>query len=119
MGAAARGTNAGMERWAETLLLSSLTKRTVQFSMLSCLNITFSVGLQLPPFSFAVVGWLATRGACHGSLFSGRRDPVALLLSSVLMCPRKLLLKIWDYSLRFAGLRVHACKRASSSRCSE
>jgi hypothetical protein len=60
--AAACGTNAGMQRWAEALLLTSLTKGTVQLGMLSCLNITFSVGLQLLPFPFAVVGWLARRG---------------------------------------------------------
>jgi hypothetical protein len=51
-----------MERWAEALLLTSLTKGTVQVGMLSSLNITFSVGLQLLPFPFAVVGWLARRG---------------------------------------------------------
>ena len=62
MRAAACGTNARMERWAEALLLTSLTKGTVQVGMLSSLNITFSVGLQLLPFPFAVVGWLARRG---------------------------------------------------------
>jgi len=60
--AAARGTNAGMERRAEALLFTSLTEAAVQTSVLSCLNITFSVGLQLLPFPFAVVGWLARRG---------------------------------------------------------
>ena len=49
MRAAACGTNTGMERWAEALLLTSLTKGTGQLGMLSCLNITFLVGLQLPP----------------------------------------------------------------------
>ena len=37
MRAAARGTNAGMERRAEALLLTSLAKGTVQFGTLSCL----------------------------------------------------------------------------------
>ena len=65
MRAATRGTNAGMKRWAEALLLTSLAKGTVQLGMLSCLNITFLVELQLPPFPFAVGGvggWLARRG---------------------------------------------------------
>lgn len=56
MRAAACGTNTSMERWAEALLLTSLAKGTVQLGMLSCLNITFSAGLQLPWFPFAVVG---------------------------------------------------------------
>ena len=41
------------------------------------------------------------------------------LASCSLMCLRKLFRERPDYLLRFAGLRVHACKRARSSRCSE
>ena len=50
MRAAARGTNAGMERRADTLLFTSLTEAAVQTGKLSCLNITFLVGLQLLSF---------------------------------------------------------------------
>jgi hypothetical protein len=95
--AATRGTNAGMKRWAEALLLTSLAKGTVQLGMLSCLNITFLVGLQLPPFPFAVGGvggWLARRGTWQGSFFLDAATPVALLPNGVLMRPRKLLRKI-------------------------
>lgn len=35
--AATHGTNAGMKRWAEALLLTSLARGTVQLGMLSCL----------------------------------------------------------------------------------
>jgi hypothetical protein len=95
--AATRGTNAGMKRRAEALLLTSLAKGTVQLGMLSCLNITFLVELQLPPFPFAVGGvggWLARRGTWQGSFFLDAATPVALLPNGVLMRPRKLLRKI-------------------------
>src|SRR6266566_4293876 len=82
---------------SEALLLTSLAKGTVQLGMLSCLNITFLVELQLPPFPFAVGGvggWLARRGTCQGSFFLDAATPVALLPNGVLMRPRKLLRKI-------------------------
>lgn len=62
MRAAACGTNAGLERWAEALLPTSLTQGAAQVGTLSCFDITFSGGLQLSPFSFAVVGWLERKG---------------------------------------------------------
>ena len=57
MRAAARGTNAGMERRAEALLFTSLTEAAVQTGVLSCLNITFLVGLQLHSFPLDVAGF--------------------------------------------------------------
>ena len=69
MRAAARGTNAAMERRAEALLFTSLTEATVQTGMLSCLNITFLAGLQLPSFpqEATSVNRVGCRVLCVGS----------------------------------------------------
>lgn len=79
MRAAACGTNAGLERWAEALLPPSLTQSTAQVGTLWSLNITFSGGLQLSPcpfFPIAVVGWLARKGerSAKGEMVS-RQEP--------------------------------------------
>ena len=77
MRAAACGTDAGLERWAKALLPTGFTQGTAQVGTLSCLNITFSSGLQLSPFPFAVVGSLARKGerSAKGEMGS-RQEPI-------------------------------------------
>src|SRR5947207_12434519 len=79
--------------------------------------------------------FLSVRRRGAATIFSGRRDSAVLLASAVLDVSTKTVPEDlgptsdkcsctnssneYSYSLRFAGLRVHACSRASSIRYSE